>query len=95
MTNNVEKYELPKSGINWYPGHMAKAKRKLKKEALQNGLAAEESLAQNRFLTAEERENLLPLLELMERGLSYSLSNLPNSLVQMLYYISFCKLYYA
>ena len=27
MTNNVEKYELPKSGINWYPGHMAKTKR--------------------------------------------------------------------
>ena len=58
-----------------YPYNPALAE-KLKKEALQNGLAAEESLAQNRFLTAEERENLLPLLELMERGLSYSLSNL-------------------
>ncbi len=29
MTNNVEKYELPKSGINWYPGHMAKTKREI------------------------------------------------------------------
>ena len=30
MTNNVEKYELPKSGINWYPGHIAKTRRQLK-----------------------------------------------------------------
>ena len=29
MTNNVEKYELPKSGINWYPGHMAKTKKQI------------------------------------------------------------------
>ena len=27
MANNNEKQELPKSGINWYPGHMAKTKR--------------------------------------------------------------------
>ena len=30
MTNNVEKYELPKSGINWYPGHIAKTRREIK-----------------------------------------------------------------
>lgn len=29
MANNNEKQELPKSGINWYPGHMAKTKREI------------------------------------------------------------------
>ena len=29
MANNNEKQELPKSGINWYPGHMAKTKRQI------------------------------------------------------------------
>lgn len=30
MANNNEKQELPKSGINWYPGHMEKTKRQIK-----------------------------------------------------------------
>lgn len=29
MANNNEKQELPKSGINWYPGHMAKTRREI------------------------------------------------------------------
>jgi len=30
MTENEQEKKLPKSNINWYPGHMAKAKRELK-----------------------------------------------------------------
>lgn len=29
MANNNEKQELPKSGINWFPGHMVKTKREI------------------------------------------------------------------
>lgn len=34
MTNNEEKGYCAKTTISWYPGHMAKAKRQIKKKKI-------------------------------------------------------------
>ena len=50
--------------------------KNLKTEAERNGLPLNAEAGENRFLTSEEKAALIPLLNSMEYGLSYSLSSL-------------------
>ena len=71
-------YEYNKKGqlcVVWYP-YSTELEQNLKLEAQENGLPAVNSTGQNRFLTASERNSIVPLLEQMHYGLSASLSNL-------------------
>lgn len=48
----------------------------LKNEAQENGLSVTSEIRENRFLSTEEKNALIPLLNSMQYGLGYNLSNL-------------------
>ena len=48
----------------------------LKTQAQENGLAVQKEIGENRFLTASERADIVPLLDKMQYGLSFKLTNL-------------------
>ncbi|MBR5400608.1 MAG: peptidoglycan DD-metalloendopeptidase family protein [Treponema sp.] len=74
----VTKYEYNRCGqlaAVWYP-YSPELEDKLKKEAMENGLAAIDEIAANEFLTGSQLMMLVPLLEQMQYGLSSRLTNL-------------------
>ncbi len=77
-TGRVTFYEYNSSGklSSVYLPYSKELIDKLKNEALLNGLPIDSEPGENRFLTSAERAEIIPLLNLMQNGLGYNLSNI-------------------
>ncbi|MBP5602229.1 MAG: RHS repeat-associated core domain-containing protein, partial [Treponema sp.] len=74
----VTLYEYNKKGqlsSIYYP-YTIGLEETLKAEAVENNLPILKEITENRFLTSAERSAIIPLLEKMQTGLSYKLTNL-------------------
>ena len=74
----VTLYEYNKKGqlsSIYYP-YTLELHETLKAQAIENNLPVIKEIAENRFLTSAERSSIIPLLEKMQTGLSYKLTNL-------------------
>ncbi len=59
----------------FYP-YTAEHAEKIKKEAMENGLSSEGNSAENQFLSASLKNKIVPLINSMQYGLAFNLTNL-------------------